>query len=121
MCGPHHCLGRGASAPNSEILRRLLQLRQNASIPEQGCAGFSRGSANRCDQFTRYPGRTSSPLRPRLSCWYTQLPELGAQLSPRVWQLFLLFSTPPPSADDFLHWRGAGTALWGGGPPTRSL
>jgi hypothetical protein len=30
------------------------------------------GSANRCDQFTRHPGRTSSPLRPRLSCRYTQ-------------------------------------------------
>jgi Major Facilitator Superfamily len=58
---------------NSEILRRLLQLRQNASILEQGCAGFSPGSANRCDQFTRHPGRTSSPLRPRLSCRYTQV------------------------------------------------
>jgi hypothetical protein len=62
LCGPHHYLGRGASAPNSEILRRLLQLRQNASILAQGCAGFSPGSANRCDQFTRHPGRTSSPL-----------------------------------------------------------
>jgi hypothetical protein len=47
-------------------------LRQNASILEQRCAGFSPGSANRCDQFTRHPGRTSSPLRPRLSCRYTQ-------------------------------------------------
>ena len=25
VCGPHHCPGRGASAPDSEILRRLLQ------------------------------------------------------------------------------------------------
>ena len=24
-CGPHHCLGRGASAPNSAIVRALLQ------------------------------------------------------------------------------------------------
>src|SRR6202051_1197827 len=72
MRGPHHCPGRGASAPNSEILRRLLQSRQNAPILEQGCAGFSPGSANRCDQVTRYPGRTSSPLRPHLSCRYTQ-------------------------------------------------
>ena len=72
MCGPHHCLGRDAFASGPEILRRLLQLRQNASILEQGCAGFSPGSANRCDQFTRHPGRTSSPLRPRLSCRYTQ-------------------------------------------------
>jgi transposase InsO family protein len=59
-------------APGSEILCQLLQLRQNTSIVEQGCAGFSPGSANRCDQFTRHPERTSSPLRPRLSCWYTQ-------------------------------------------------
>src|SRR6202043_1413266 len=72
MCGPHHCLGRDAFASGPEILRRLLQLRQNASILEQGCAGFSPGSANRCHQFTRHPGRTSSPLRPRLSCRYTQ-------------------------------------------------
>src|SRR5450432_161719 len=72
MCGPHHCPGRDAFASGPEILRRLLQLRQNASILEQGCAGFSPGSANRCDQFTRHPGRTSSPLRPRLSCRYTQ-------------------------------------------------
>src|ERR1700738_3437521 len=72
MCGPHHCLGRDGFASGPEILRRLLQLRQNASILEQGCAGFSPGSANRCDQFTRHPGRTSSPLRPRLSCRYTQ-------------------------------------------------
>ena len=63
--------GRDAFASGPEILRRLLQLRQNASILEQGCAGFSPGSANRCDQFTRHPGRTSSPLRPRLSCRYT--------------------------------------------------
>src|ERR1700737_18245 len=72
MCGPHHCLGRVAFASAPEILRRLLQLRQNTSILEQGCAGFSPGSPNRCDQFTRHPGRTSSPLRPRLSCRYTQ-------------------------------------------------
>jgi hypothetical protein len=45
---------------------------QNASILEQGCAGFSPGSANRCDQFTRHPGRTSPPLRPSLSFRYTQ-------------------------------------------------
>src|SRR6202035_1830459 len=72
MCGPHHCLGRDAFASGPEIIRRLLQLRQNTSILEQRCAGFSPGSANRCDQFTRHPGRTSSPLRPRLSCRYTQ-------------------------------------------------
>ena len=32
VCGPHHCLGRGASAPNSAILCRLLQRRQNAFL-----------------------------------------------------------------------------------------
>jgi hypothetical protein len=39
--------GRDAFASGPEILRRLLQLRQNASIIEEGCAGFSPGSANR--------------------------------------------------------------------------
>jgi hypothetical protein len=69
---PHHCLGRDAFASDTEILRRLLQLRQNASIIEEGCAGFSPGSANRCYQVTRHPWRTSSPLRPSLSFRYTQ-------------------------------------------------
>src|ERR1700733_833458 len=100
MCGPHHRLGRDAFASGPEILRRLLQLHQNASILEQGCADFSPGSVNRCDQFTRHPGRTSSPLRPRLSCRHTQseaetlgafiIENLGAQIgeslrrSPRI-------------------------------------
>jgi hypothetical protein len=44
------CVGREAFASGPEILRRLVQLRQNASILEDGCAGFSSGSANRCDQ-----------------------------------------------------------------------
>ena len=55
-----------------QILCRLLQRRQNSSILGQGCAGLSPGSANRCDQFTRHPGRTSSPLRPCLSFRYRQ-------------------------------------------------
>jgi len=42
-----------------KILRPLLQRRQNSSTLGQGCAGLSPGSANRCDQFTRHPGRTS--------------------------------------------------------------
>ena len=46
-----------------KILRPLLQRRQNSSTLGQGCAGLSPGSANRCDQFTRHPGRTSPPLR----------------------------------------------------------
>src|SRR6202041_2939994 len=32
MSGPHHCPGRGASAPHSEILRSLLQLRIRTPI-----------------------------------------------------------------------------------------
>src|SRR5258706_9993794 len=83
MCGPYHCLGRDAFASGPEILRRLLQLRQNTSILEQGCAGFSPGSPNRCDQFTRHPGRTSSPLRPRLSCRYTQPPRASLRRRPQ--------------------------------------
>ena len=55
-----------------KFLCQILQPCQNASIPEQGRAGFSPGSANRCDQVTRHPGRTSSPLRPCLSFRYTQ-------------------------------------------------
>jgi transposase InsO family protein len=34
-------LGRGTSAPESNFLCRLLQLRQNASVVAQGCADFS--------------------------------------------------------------------------------
>jgi hypothetical protein len=41
-------------------------------------ADFSPGSANRCDQFARHPGRTSSPLHPRLSCRYTQVEPQGS-------------------------------------------
>src|SRR6478752_92852 len=72
MCGPHHCLGRGASAPNTEIVRALLQRHQNASIIGQRCAGHSPNSANRKHQITRHPRRTSPPLRPSLSFRYTQ-------------------------------------------------
>jgi transposase InsO family protein len=70
--GPHHCLGRGTSAPGSEILRSLLQRRQNASVSKQGCASLSAGSAIRCHKFTRPFGRTSSPLRSDSSFRYTQ-------------------------------------------------
>jgi hypothetical protein len=61
-------------------LRRILKsyakyynrVRTHRSL-NKDCAGFSPGSANRCDQVTRHPGRTSSPLRPCLSFRYTQL------------------------------------------------
>src|SRR5450759_4622297 len=32
VLGPRYCFGRGTSAPDSKIIRRLLQLRQNASV-----------------------------------------------------------------------------------------
>lgn len=58
-------------------LRRVLKCYADiiiASEPilEQGCAGFSSGSANRKHQITRHPWRTSPPLRPSLSFRYTQ-------------------------------------------------
>jgi hypothetical protein len=71
---PKDATDKEARAPRSRgrSVRRVVQQRQNASVLEQGCAGLSQSSANRCDQFTRHPGRTSSPLRRRLSCRYTQ-------------------------------------------------
>src|ERR1700716_3275235 len=70
--GPHHCLGRGTSAPDSNFLCRLLQLRQNASFIEQGCADFSSDSTDRNHSFTPDPRRASPSLRPGLSFRYTQ-------------------------------------------------
>ena len=66
MFGPHHCLRRGTSAPNSEILRRLLQLSQNASVFAQGCTGFSACSAIRHHNVKCPPWRTSLPKLPGL-------------------------------------------------------
>ena len=51
--GSRHCFGRGTSAPNSEILRSLLQWRQNTSVSKQSYAGFSAGSAIRSHKFAR--------------------------------------------------------------------
>jgi hypothetical protein len=72
MCGPHHCLGRDAFASGPGILRRLLHCIRSHRSLNKDAPGHSPGSANRCDQFTRHPWRTSPPLRPRLSCRYTQ-------------------------------------------------
>src|ERR1700722_9901774 len=99
MCGPHHCLGRDAFASGPEILRRLLQLRQNASVLEQGCAGHSPNSANRKHQITRHPWRTSPPLRPNLGFRYTQ-DLLG------LWLAVIAFSAlPPPASVSTRRWR----------------
>jgi hypothetical protein len=50
----------------------LLQLRQNASLIEQGCADFSSDSTDRSHSFTPDPRRASPSLRPDLSFRYTQ-------------------------------------------------
>jgi transposase InsO family protein len=60
-------------------LRRILKsyadhyddIRTHRSLNKD--APVSRPTANRCDQFTRHPGRTSPPLRPSLGFRYTQL------------------------------------------------
>src|ERR1700736_6763536 len=72
MCGPHHCLGRGPSAPESNFLCCLLQLRQNASVVAQGCADFSSDSTDRNHSFMPHPRWPSPSLRPGLSFRYTQ-------------------------------------------------
>ena len=101
VLGQHHCLQRGTSAPDSKIIRRLLQLRQNASVFAQGCADFPSDSSDRDHSFTpdqdtsvsgqrcadlpassadrshhfkSDPWRTSSPLHPNLGFRYPQSP-----------------------------------------------
>jgi hypothetical protein len=69
--GPHHCLGRGTSASDSEKLCGLLSRRENASVIEQGCACLSPGSAIRRHKFARHTGRTSSSIRSDLDSRYT--------------------------------------------------
>src|SRR5215475_12554339 len=66
-------LRRGPSAPNSAIIRALLQQHQDPSITGQGCAGFSPGSADREHQIVPDPGQTPSPLRPGVNFRYTQV------------------------------------------------
>jgi hypothetical protein len=61
-----------ASPWQPEILCRLLQRRQNASVIEQRCACLTLGSAIRRDDYTRDPGWTSPPLHSGLSLRYTQ-------------------------------------------------
>src|SRR5664280_1366855 len=63
VLGPRYCFGPGTSAPDSKIIRRLLQLRQNASVFAQGCADFSSDSSDRNHSFTPDPRRASPSLR----------------------------------------------------------
>jgi len=72
VLGPRYCFGRGTSTPDSKIIRRLLQLRQNALIFAQGCADFSSDSSDRKRSFTPDPWWTSLPLLPNLGFRYTQ-------------------------------------------------
>jgi hypothetical protein len=71
VLGPRCCFERGTSAPDSKIIRRLLQLRQNASVFAQGCADFPPDSSDRNHSFTPDPRRASPSLRPGLSFRYT--------------------------------------------------
>src|ERR1035437_6857922 len=73
VLGPRYRFGRGTSASDSEILCRLLQLRQNASVFAQGCADFSSDSSDRDHSFTPDPRRPSPSLRPGFSFRYTQV------------------------------------------------
>src|SRR5229473_829159 len=79
VLGPRYCFERGTSTPDSKIIRRLLQLRQNASVFAQGCADFSSDSSDRKRSFTPDPRRASPSLRPGLSFRYTQ-PHLRLRL-----------------------------------------
>src|SRR6202521_6026865 len=76
--GPHHCLGQGTSASDSEKLCGLLQRRENASVIEQGCACLSPGSAIRRHKFARHTGRTSSSICSDLDFRYTPPGSIGA-------------------------------------------
>src|SRR6266849_10995734 len=53
VLGPRYCFERGTSTPDSKIIRRLLQLRQNASVFAQGCADFSSDSGPEAFVHTR--------------------------------------------------------------------
>src|SRR5271169_410770 len=66
VLGPRYCFGRGTPAPDSKIILRLLQLRQNPSVFAQGCADFPPDSSDRNHSFTPDPRRASPSLRPGL-------------------------------------------------------
>src|SRR5215470_15907596 len=51
VLGSYRRFRRGPSAPNSAIIRALLQRHQDPSITGRGCAGFSSGSADREHQI----------------------------------------------------------------------
>ena len=66
MPGPDHCLRRGASAPDSALLRELLQQSSDAPVTQQRRAGASSDSAPWRPKVTSCSRWTTSPIRPNL-------------------------------------------------------
>ena len=66
MPGPDHCLQRGASAPDSALLRELLQQSSDAPVTQQRRAGASSNSAPWRPKVTSCSRWTTSPIRPNL-------------------------------------------------------
>src|SRR6478672_11136380 len=66
MPGPDHCLRRGASAPDSALLRELLQQSSDAPVTQQRRAGASSDSAPWRPKVTSCSRWTASPIRPNL-------------------------------------------------------
>ena len=66
MPGPDHCLRRGASAPDSALLRELLQQSSDAPVTQQRRAGASSDSSPRRPKVTSCSRWTTSPIRPNL-------------------------------------------------------
>src|SRR5664280_3241448 len=104
VLGPRYCFWRGTSASDSEILCRLLQLRQNASVFAQGCADFSSDSSDRNHSFTPDPRRASPSLRPGLSFRYTHDQLMSKHCILRL------------KPDVRLEWRGRSQSLAGRNP-----
>ena len=66
MPGPDHCLRRGASAPDSALLRELLQQSSDAPVTQQRRAGASSDSAPWRPKVTSCSRWTTSPIHPNL-------------------------------------------------------
>ena len=66
MPGPDHCLRRGASAPDSALLRELLQQSSDAPVTQQRRAGASSDSAPWRPKVISCSRWTTSPIRPNL-------------------------------------------------------
>jgi len=74
MPGPDHCLRRGASAPDSALLRELLQQSSDAPVTQQRRAGASSDSAPWRPKVTSCSRWTTSPIRPNLMWWTAPVP-----------------------------------------------